>query len=82
MEGVERVREHEHIQIKAAASVEEVGRASAWWGTQLRHGGHVSYTHRLLGHFPEHVAGNGVASVGGNFGLVMGRIGPWAQKQS
>ena len=37
---------------------------------------------RRLGHFPEQVEGNDVASLGSIFGLVLVEFGPWALKQS
>ena len=46
------------------------------------HGEHVPDTQRPLGHFSEHVEGDGVVGVGSVFRLVMSRIGPRSQKQS
>ena len=34
-------KEHGRVQIKATAPVEEVERASAWWGAAVLHGGHA-----------------------------------------
>ena len=39
-------------------------------------------TRCCLGHFPEQVADNDVASLGSIFGLVLVEFGPWALKQS
>jgi len=42
------------------------------------HGGACSHAWRTRGHFVEHVAGDGVTSLGSYFGPFLVRSGPWA----
>jgi hypothetical protein len=45
----------------------------------VEHGRHVPDMWRPQGHFNEHVVAYEVGKVEGDFGLVLGQIGPWAQ---
>jgi hypothetical protein len=45
------------------------------------HGWHVHATRPLLGHFPEHVAGNGLGTVEHDSGPDLGRIGPGPKRK-
>ena len=62
--------------------------ASTLWAGRQRHaaaalsnGGARSGAWRPRRHFIEHVARVGVGKVGGDFGLLPGRFGPWAKKE-
>ena len=50
-------------------------------GHRAVHGDHAQDTRRPLKYFVEHVARVGVSKVGGNFGLVPGRIWRWAKNE-
>ena len=76
------MREHESVQIDTAAPAEKQTHAAATVGNGAMQGCHAPGTCRPFEHFTERMAGNGVAGVGGDFGLDMGRFGPWEQKQS
>ena len=64
--------EHESVQIDAAAPVEKQAHAAAVVVHRAMHGRHAQGTRHPFEHFTKRVVGNGVAGMGGDFGLDMG----------